>query len=42
MTITRNLFIINNKENKETQPIFEGSYPGDAWHDLVKIWNVKW
>jgi len=27
-------------KNKETKPIFESSYLGDTWHDLVEIWNV--
>jgi len=30
------------KKNEETQPIFEGSYLGNAWCDLVEIWNVRW
>jgi len=28
------------KKTEETQPIFEGSYLGNAWRDLVEIWNV--
>ena len=28
------------KNNKETKPIFERSYLGNAWHDLVEFWNV--
>jgi len=30
------------KKNEETQPIFEGSYLGNTWCDLVEIWNVSW
>jgi len=30
------------RKNEETQPIFKGSYLGNAWHDLVEIWNVRW
>jgi len=26
------------KKNEETKPIFEGSYLGNAWCDLVEIW----
>jgi len=29
------------KKNKESQPNFEGSYLGNAWHDLVEIGNVR-
>jgi len=25
------------EKNEETQPIFEGSYIGNTWHDLVEI-----
>jgi len=31
----------NKKKNEETQPIFESSYLGNNWHDLVEIWNVR-
>jgi len=27
---------------KKTKPIFGSSYLRNTWHDLVKIWNVKW
>jgi len=26
---------LRKEEKKETQPTFEGSYLGNAWHDLV-------
>jgi len=29
---------IKRKKNKETQPILEVSYFGNACYDLVKIW----
>jgi len=28
------------KKNEETKPVFESLYLRNAWHDLVKIWNV--
>jgi len=28
------------KRKKETKPIFGSSYLGNAWDDLVEIWNV--
>jgi len=28
------------KEKEETKPVFESLYLGNAWHDLVEIWNV--
>jgi len=28
------------KKPEETKPIFETSYLGNAWRDLVEIWNV--
>jgi len=28
------------KKNEETKPIFERSYLGNAWRDLVEFWNV--
>jgi len=28
---------INKQTNEETKPIFEGSYLGNAWCDLVEI-----
>jgi len=30
------------EKNKETKPIFEGSYLRNAQCDLVEIWNVRW
>jgi len=35
-------FIPRRKEekNEETKPIFESLYLGNAWCDLVEIWNV--
>jgi len=32
----------NQKYPEETQPIFEGSYLGNTWRNLVEIWNVRW
>jgi len=29
-------------KNEETKPIFESSYLGNAWGDLVEIWNVRY
>jgi len=29
------------EKNEENQPIFEGSYLGNAWCDLAEIWNVR-
>jgi len=29
------------KKDEEIKPIFEDSYLGNAWHDLVEIWNVR-
>jgi len=31
----------NKKKIEDTQPIFEGSYLGKTWRDLVEIWNAK-
>jgi len=31
----------NEDKKKETKPIFEGSYLGNAQWDLVEIWNVR-
>jgi len=31
-----------NREKKEIKPIFKYSYLENAWHDMVKIWNVRW
>jgi len=31
---------IKQEKNQETKPIFESSYLGNAWQDLVEIWNV--
>jgi len=28
------------RKNEETKPNFETSYLGNAWCDLVEIWNV--
>jgi len=28
------------KNTEEMKPIFENSYLGNAWHNLVEIWNV--
>jgi len=28
------------KPPKETKPIFESSYLGNAWHNLLEIWKV--
>jgi len=30
------------KKNKETKPIFGSSYLGNAWCDLIDIWNVEY
>ena len=30
------------KKNEETKPIFESSYLGNAWRDLVEIWNARY
>ena len=30
----------NQKKSEETNPVFESSYLGNTWHDLVEIWNV--
>jgi len=31
----KNKIKMTRKKNEETQPIFEGSYLGNTWHDLV-------
>jgi len=28
------------KKTEDTKPIFETSYLGNAWCDLIEIWNV--
>ena len=30
------------KKNEETKPIFESSYLGNVWHDLLEIWNMEY
>jgi len=35
-------FTPEEKKNKETKPIFEGSYLRNAQCDLVEIRNVRW
>jgi len=36
-------FIPRRKEkNEENKPIFESSYLGNAWHDLVEIWKARY
>jgi len=30
------------EDKKETKPIFESLYLGNAWRDLVEIWNVEY
>jgi len=30
------------KREKKENPVFEGSYLGNARYDLVEIWNVRW
>jgi len=31
---------LRKEEKKEIKPIFESSYLGNTWHDLVEIRNV--
>jgi len=30
------------KKNEETKPVFESLYLGNAWRDLIEIWNVRY
>jgi len=32
----------NTKENEETKPNFESLYLGNAWRNLVEIWNIEY
>jgi len=34
------LTFISRQKNKETEPIFEISYLGINWHDLVEMWGT--
>jgi len=38
--VTLTLLRKEEREKKETKPIFGSSYLGNAWCDLVEIWNV--
>jgi len=31
----------DRKKTEETQPIFEGSYFGKNWRNLVEMWNAR-